>query len=111
MSVFKQLSRVWAVELVRGVGVGTGILPDDLFAQVHLDNPVVALVGNENMRGGQPGALHGRAEKVWTGTGLSELTILPDNTASCVHQNDAIIHRPIGSLWDDIGRRARPRHQ
>jgi hypothetical protein len=59
MAVFQQLGGIWPAELVGRVGVGAGILPDDLLFEVHFNDAVVGLVGDKNVERGQESALHG----------------------------------------------------
>jgi len=42
VTVFQQLGGIWITELVRRVGIGAGILPDDLFFEVDFDMRLLA---------------------------------------------------------------------
>ena len=86
-------------------------MPDDLLCQINLNNPVVALIGNENMFVRQPGILHRRIQQIRPQPGLPKLAILPDDVAEGIHQKYPVIHRAAGPLRDDPCRRASPRHQ
>ena len=64
MAVFQQFSGIGAVQLVRRIGIGTRIGPHNFFAQVHFNDPVIALIGDENVLIGQPSALHGSVQHI-----------------------------------------------
>ncbi len=82
-----------------------------MLVQVHLDNPIVGLVGDQYVRIWKPRALNGGVEQVGTRPRLTKLPVLPDDVAVLVDQEHPVIWSAIGSLGYHTGGRAGTGHQ
>src|SRR5713101_2839209 len=66
-----------------------------MFISIHFNNPLVALVSNQDVAVRQKSCSHGYVELVEACAGhASVLTVLPNNGALLIHHNDAIVRQP-----------------
>jgi len=100
-----------AVQLRDRIRVRSGKLPHDLLNQVHLNNPVVSLVGDQHVRVRQEGALDRRAQEIGAGAGFSESSVLPDDFFEGIHKDNAVVYCALWRLRNDSRRSARAGHQ
>src|SRR3989441_5823100 len=115
VAVSEQLGGVGIVELV-GTIAGDAVLPilphDGVVRTSHLDDALVALIGDEDVSARQIGVLHRRVELIGSESGDAELPVLPDDVAAAVHEVHAVVDTAgLFAVHGGAGGDAGARHQ
>ena len=87
VAILKQFSAVWTIQLFGTVAdhAGGAIVPDDVFVLVHLNNPLVRLIGDEYVAQGSQVLCTGALSSSKPAPVTPKRPVLPDNVARRVH--------------------------
>ncbi len=110
VAVGKKFGRIGAVELIEADAGNSifAVLPNDgvVFA-ADFDDALVGLIGDQYVAVGQESVGDGSVELVGAEAGDAELAVLPNDGASLINEQDAIVGAAgfaiLGAAWRDAG--------
>lgn len=103
VTIFQQLSRVRTAQLVTRIGVWARILPDDVLLFADFDDSIVALISDQDVPVGKPSCLNWSIQEIETVTGMTKLTVLPNDPTVLIDQDHSIVYLTARHLRDNSG--------